>query len=547
MAPHISTAGELAASADRLVSAAEADEAVLRRFTNDPVGTFASFGAVLPPLTPEIAAGYEKYLREFASEIQRNRGTRDWSGSPSSVACISCVIGLTALITGAIATAGAAVVTTQGLAAPAIVTAVVGWFPAGAVSYTAVQSALLGLGTGGVTAAIAAVGAVLTQLCDLIPGCCSPADYVPPQAGSNENDWTRWSTVKSSVYTVGGGPITVAQRDPMHLDLFMAGTDGQVWTISWGGQEGWGDWHSLDPNIRTAPGGQISAVYRDPDHLEVFLIGSDGFVYWISWSAFDGWSPKWRNTGGPGKPGFQPGGMVNVARRGPGHLDLLVAAPEMIYMCMLDPSYVGGLSPWQSAGGMWTTVGHQIAAVYRDASSHLQLFLTGTDGQIWTTSFDPRTTWGRCKWSHVNDNVRPPAGAPITAVYRDSTHLDLFVAGTDGQVWNIAWDQTQGWAQDWNSIVPNVRTTGGGPITAVYRNPDHLDLFMTGTDGTVWNISWNRGTGWQSGWSTIHSNVRSKGGSRVAAVWADLLNANLFVAGTNGWVWNSSYVVHSNR
>ena len=31
----------------------------------------------------------------------------------------------------------------------------------------------------------------------------------------------------------------------------------------------------------------------------------------------------------------------------------------------------------------------------------------------------------------------------------------------------------------------------GAPVTAVWRGPSHLDLFMTGNDGTVWSTWWD--------------------------------------------------------
>ena len=84
-------------------------------------------------------------------------------------------------------------------------------------------------------------------------------------------------------------------------------------------------------------------------------------------------------------------------------------------------------------------------------------------------------------WWPIQNSVRTAfGGARITAVSnpgKDSDHLDLFMAGQDGQCWNISRDNGT-WAGAWTPIQNSVRTVGGGPITAIYRDPAHLDLFM---------------------------------------------------------------------
>jgi len=55
---------------------------------------------------------------------------------------------------------------------------------------------------------------------------------------------------------------------------------------------------------------------------------------------------------------------------------------------------------------------------------------------------------------------------------------------------------TTGW-QRWFSIWPLIaEAQGGAPVTAVWRDPTHLDLFMTGTDGTVLSTWSEANRGW---------------------------------------------------
>jgi hypothetical protein len=39
----------------------------------------------------------------------------------------------------------------------------------------------------------------------------------------------------------------------------------------------------------------------------------------------------------------------------------------------------------------------------------------------------------------------------------------------------------------------------GSPVTAIARYPNHLDLFVVGTDGLVYGTWWDGATGW-AGW-----------------------------------------------
>src|SRR5882757_9824532 len=84
-------------------------------------------------------------------------------------------------------------------------------------------------------------------------------------------------------------------------------------------------------------------------------------------------------------------------------------------------------------------------------------------------------------------------GSPITAVARNPNHLDVFVTGTDGRVYANSWDAASGWS-NWSNVAGGAAALGS-PITAIARNPDHLDLFVTGTDGRIYANSWDAASG----------------------------------------------------
>src|SRR5262245_51640457 len=115
-------------------------------------------------------------------------------------------------------------------------------------------------------------------------------------------------------------------------------------------------------------------------------------------------------------------------------------------------------------------------------------------------------------WSGVNDSWTAiggffPAGAPVSAVASNPNQLDLFITGNDGRVYTSWWNPVEGWSgfnNRWSPIGGFFRP--GAPVSAVARNPNQLDLFITGNDGRVYTSWWNPNGGWSgftNRWSPI--------------------------------------------
>ena len=76
---------------------------------------------------------------------------------------------------------------------------------------------------------------------------------------------------------------------------------------------------------------------------------------------------------------------------------------------------------------------------------------------------------------------------------RGSGTIDLFVMGHDRRVWSNFWhDGYNGNA--WNQWFPLEDKAFDGPapagISSVSRDPDHIDLFVTLSDGGVYTNWW---------------------------------------------------------
>jgi hypothetical protein len=141
-----------------------------------------------------------------------------------------------------------------------------------------------------------------------------------------------------------------------------------------------------------------------------------------------------------------------------------------------------------------------------------------------------------CAYGINDGNFTVDPGTAVTALSRSQDHIDLFVTGTDGGVYSVYWDAASSWASSWSRIREGLAKPGS-LVTAVARNPDHLDLFVTGTDGGIYSIYWDDASGWASSWFRIGDGVAELG-SPITAVARNPDHLDLFVTGTDGGIYS---------
>ena len=95
----------------------------------------------------------------------------------------------------------------------------------------------------------------------------------------------------------------------------------------------------------------------------------------------------------------------------------------------------------------------------------------------------------------------------VVVVSRNPNQLDVFVTGNDGVVYTSAWTQGGAWSgignKWWNigGIFPP-----GARLAAVAPNPTRLNALITGTDGVIYTSSWTQGGTWTgigNAWSPL--------------------------------------------
>jgi hypothetical protein len=311
-----------------------------------------------------------------------------------------------------------------------------------------------------------------------------------------------WTSFRGPTESLGGAfaagaPLTALARTAEHLDLFATGPDGIVYTCYWAGGPDWTAWRPIGGYFPA--GTPVAAVSRVPNQIDLFATAGNGQVYWqfgVEGSEWTGVSNDWTALGGP----FEAGAPVAAVSRIPEHIDLFVVANDgAVHWSWwhLGSDWSGKNNPWLPLGGSFAP-GTPITAISR-TPTHVDLFATGTDGIVYTSYWQegppeaPSAPW--TPWRRIGGYF--PASAPVTAVSRVPNQIDLFITGNDGVVyWQFGVE-----GADWTGISNDWTPIGGvfppgAPVAAVSRIPDHIDLFIAGKNGQAYWSWWQMGSDW---------------------------------------------------
>ncbi|WP_369242129.1 PLAT/LH2 domain-containing protein [Streptomyces sp. R21] len=122
---------------------------------------------------------------------------------------------------------------------------------------------------------------------------------------------------------------------------------------------------------------------------------------------------------------------------------------------------------------------------------------------------------------------------PVAALSRNSNQLDIFAVGPDGGV-HSAWWNGNPW-RDWFRI--GTREFGPQtPIATLSRNSDQMDIFAVGLDGGVYSAWWN-GNPWRD-WSRIGTREFSQN-TPISTLSRNPNQMDLFAVGPDGGVYNA--------
>ena len=264
-----------------------------------------------------------------------------------------------------------------------------------------------------------------------------------------------------------------------------------------------------------------AAAVRGAERVDVVVRGTNGF-YWTYWTGtgWTGWAPL-------GSPSSGADGDPAVVSWAPGRLDVFVrgANDGKLWQKFTDN---GGASwsDWLKPVGDDGVLASAPEVSSRDRGL-LDVFVRGTDGNVY------QRWWDGGRWNDFwVSHGQPPSGTkgePGTAS-QDVGHSDLFVRGGDDKLWQRAWNG-QGWSS-WFQPVGNNGTLASPP-EATSWGPGNLLVFVRGTDNGMYALRYSGSWG---GWTRIGGlgdvtentpGATSRGPNRY----------DMFVRGTDSKVW----------
>ncbi len=266
--------------------------------------------------------------------------------------------------------------------------------------------------------------------------------YTGAWEGNRSNDqWRGWWNVLTGRIP-SGGTVTGVSRAPDKLDIFLVSNDGYVYTAAWDqnvAKAKWRGWWRVG-DLKAKPGSPVAAVARDPNKLDIFVAGANGRTYTAAWdqNVAEG---KWRGWWNIQTGRIPAGGTISAVSRAPNKLDIfLVSTDGRVYTAAWQHGVANGKwRGWWRIGNRQALPGSPVGAVSRHPDK-LDVFVAGKDGKTYTAAWEQNVANGKWRgwWNILRGSIKP--GSAVAAVSRHPNKLDVFITSTDGRIWTAAWD-----------------------------------------------------------------------------------------------------------
>ena len=245
------------------------------------------------------------------------------------------------------------------------------------------------------------------------------------------------------------------------------------------------------------------------------MLGDDGAL-WHMWQTApkNGWS-QWVSHGAP--PGLLLNSAPSVAAGEDGRLDVFIVSQEAALWHIGKTAANSGWSDWVSHGSPSGVLfgSDSTPVVASSADGHLELFVVGNDGRLWQMrQTAPNGGWSGWRPHDAPSGMKFLRLRPAVASGLDG-RVELFVVGDDASLWHLRQTGTDGGSPQWFSHgAPAVAGLAGSPAVAADADGG-MQLFVMGTDGALWQLSHTAPNG---GWSQWSSHGAPAGTSLLAAI-----------------------------
>ncbi|HEY2514604.1 MAG TPA: hypothetical protein VGI39_27255 [Polyangiaceae bacterium] len=361
----------------------------------------------------------------------------------------------------------------------------------------------------------------------------APADASPDSEASIPLDASGGQTAPASPDggdagpTTGQAPMGAVGWGGSQVEVYAVEAGGEMWhRIFLAGT--WGSWEDIGGAVYGPPG--LVAWSADAGHVDAFALGTGENLFNKSWyisnSAWN-WYPSQTGWLAQGMPdtSYAMVGRPIVLSCADHHEDLFVSVTNGV---VWTRSWDGVANIW----GDWTSLGGAIegsvAAVTAEPMT-IALFGLGVGRAEIDWRSESNGSWVNTSWASLG---APPAGlaGPPVAVSWGTGRIDLFVLGKDGAVYTRATSDGMTWDPSpsaWTSIGSSPGGAFVGPIAAVAWAPNRIQVFAEGTDQQIYADSFDT-SAW-GGWRAIGGGAASA----PVAVTGGPDKVDLFVVGSD--------------
>lgn len=334
---------------------------------------------------------------------------------------------------------------------------------------------------------------------------------------TNGNTWAQawtgagWSSLVNIDGIATHQPVGIS-RMPGHLDVFVRGTDGRIWTKARSTEGAWSPsvtgWDPL-PLGNGEPSVDAPAVTSwGANRLDAFMAGEGGGLYWQYWAGA-GWSGWQRISPASDTWGFA--GSPAAVVTGPNRIDVVAARRDQTGL----PSYAvhfhcsgacTSQSDWVSdLSNLWPGAPAARRAIVSPSPGRFDVFFRGFSNEVVHAYYDGTYPDAEYLVGTISDDV--------AAVSRRTGQIDIFFRDSVPR-----YESTAVVHQSWNAASPNTWTSVrlGGDIfdtpSVVSRGPHNLEVFVRTTVNSVRSRRWTqcRFIAINCGWTPFPTPVRSR-------------------------------------
>jgi hypothetical protein len=284
------------------------------------------------------------------------------------------------------------------------------------------------------------------------------ADVTSDVGAAWARSWSLFQQVRSPATPAIAGAPAVSSWGVDRFDVFVRGGDNQLyhrWSVDGGAT--FSRWESLG----APPGGLSSspaAVSWGYARIDVFVRGGDSRLWHKGWAGT--WS-GWENLGGVLTS------APTVSSWSAGRLDVFAdGGGRVVY----HKWYQARWSGWESLGG----VGAYDPASTSWGPGRIDLFTVGTDGGLWHK-------WYAGGWSLWREDVSSRFASGVGAASWGPGRLDVFAAANTATKPMTHVFFTNGWGVE---SLGGSLTSAPSAVSWLYNR---LDVFVRGTDGNIWH------------------------------------------------------------